>query len=130
MDPGPEVIEHRAQIIDVIVEIERPGRKRNHPGVRPSSIDQMKLNCCSPGNLFTVDANHVFTSPPLPLKSRRILSCGEGRRPLPQIDVYKINLRRSEKFLAVQIKHTDKNSGFIIWGQMYFFQGQIAGRAN
>ena len=33
--PGPEVIEHRAQIIDVIVEIERPGRKRNHPGVRP-----------------------------------------------------------------------------------------------
>ncbi|MGO9427614.1 hypothetical protein, partial [Rhodoblastus sp.] len=95
-----------------------------------SSIDQMMLNCCSPGNLFTVDTNHVFTSPPLPLKSRRILSSGDERRPLPQIDIYKINLRRPEKFLAVQIKHANKTSGFIICSQMHFFQGQVAGRAN
>src|SRR5271165_7036932 len=95
-----------------------------------SSIDQMMPNCCSPGNLFTVDTNHVFTSPPLPLKSHRILSSGDGRRPLPKIDIYKINLRPPEKFLAVQIKHTNTNSGFNICSQMHPFQGQVAGGEN
>src|SRR5208337_2660976 len=35
MDSGSKMIEHRSQIIDVIVEIERPERKRDHPRVSP-----------------------------------------------------------------------------------------------
>ena len=81
----------------------------------------MKARCRSSDNLSKVDTNQVSRSASSAAQKSPYSLLWGGKRPLPQIDVYKSNLRRLEKFLAVQIKHTDKNSGFIICSQMHFF---------